>query len=265
VWTAALRGTDSRSWSSLLNQIVVERRTDAPGSDVYYFGLVQPADTFRAYCGSGCILGIAPQTTRQMTSMQVGLGASFADAQSYETMVHELGHAHGRGHAPCAVGGNIQGVDPVFPDRTGSTINWGWDSRTNRLMAPTSKDIMGYCQPNWISGYTYSALARRAVEVNSRALVVAPPTLTRWHQLILHADGSTSWGREVETQEPAGTIERATVRDAAGRTISEIEVSRIPLSDSGEAFVYIPEPGQGWSSIALADRTLQLAQIGAAN
>jgi hypothetical protein len=260
VWSSSLRGTDSRSWSNLLTQVGIERRNDAPPNDVYYFGLVQPADSFRTYCGSGCILGIAPQTTSVMPSMQVALGASFADAQSYETMVHELGHAHGRGHAPCAVGG-IQGVDDRFPDRTGSTAGWGWDSRTNRLMAPTSKDVMGYCQPNWISSYTYVGLAERAVQISTRAFVVTTATSTRWHQLLLHADGTAQWGRDIETMEPAGERARATVRDAAGNLLAEIEIVRIPLADTDEAFVYLPDPAQGWSTITLFGRTLALETV----
>ena len=30
-------------------------------------------------------------------------------------MLHEVGHNHGRSHAPCAPGGGITGVDPNYP------------------------------------------------------------------------------------------------------------------------------------------------------
>lgn len=257
----AVSGTDSRGWSNVLNQVLRERSADKPASDVYYFGLMQPAGTFREYCSRGCIMGIAPQTVRVMSSSQGGLGASFADAQTLETMVHELGHAHGRGHAPCVQGGSIQGVDQQFPDKSGATAVWGWDSRSDKLLAPTYKDIMGYCHPNWISGYTYSALAARAQQVNQRALILSPADGTRWHQLIAYGSGGARWGGLIESSYPGGEPESAIARDASGRTVAKIEVVRIPLSHSEDQLVYVPEPQPGWASIALSDREIVLSSV----
>ncbi|MET0340688.1 MAG: M66 family metalloprotease [Polyangiales bacterium] len=261
VWPALLRGTDGRGWSTLLSAVVDERRKDAVGSDVYYYGLVQPSATFGAYCATGCILGIAPQTVRVAASMQAALGASFNDNQSYETMVHEIGHAHGRGHAPCARGGTIDGVDGAFPDSTGSTATWGWDSRTSKLLPPSYKDIMGYCQPNWISAYTYAGLAERSRQVNQRAFIQAAPVQTRWQRIIAHGDGSTRWGAGFETDAPGGDPEAATVLDASGQTVAEIEIARVPLADTGDVFLFVPAPGANWQTLVLSDRRIDLSQI----
>lgn len=261
-YTGALAGSNGTNWSNLLNEILRERRTDNPASDVYYFGIVKPADTMRAYCGRGCILGIAPQVTRTQTSMQGGLGAMFADAQSYETIVHEIGHAHGRGHAPCAAGGQIQGVDGSFPDRTGSIGTWGWDSRTSTLKAPTHKDIMGYCQPNWISAYTYGALATRAQQVNLRAFVQPPPVTTLYRQIVLYEDGAARWGGLDEPSLPSsGEVEIARTLDAAGRTLGQIEVARVALSHSADQFLYVPALPADVTALALGERVLPLASI----
>jgi hypothetical protein len=260
VWSGALRGTDGRAWSDLLSAIVSERRADAVGSEVYYYGLVQPGATFGAYCASGCILGIAPQATRVTPSMQVALGASFGDNQSYETMVHEVGHAHGRGHAPCARGGTIDGVDTTFPDKTGATATWGWDNRTSKLLPPNYKDIMGYCQPNWISAYTYTGLAERTRQVSQRAFIQAPLVATRWHALIAHEDGSGRWSRGIETDTP-GELEPASVRDASGREIAQIQIARVPLADTRDEFVFVPEPGAAWHTLVFGGRTLALGSI----
>ena len=262
VWNTALRGSDGRGWSALLNAIVTERRNDGVDSDTYYYGLVQPGATFNAYCASGCILGIAPQATRVMPSMQVALGASFSDNQSYETMVHEVGHAHGRGHAPCSRGGAIDGVDTSFPDRTGATASWGWDSRTSKLLPPTHKDIMGYCQPNWISAYTYTGLAERARQVSQRAYVQAPRIATRWRQLVAHGDGTARWNAGIETETP-GELEPASVLDASGREVAQIQIARIPLADSEDQFVFLPEPGAAWHTLVFAGRRLALGSIAA--
>lgn len=260
-WSRSLAGTDSNGWSTLLNEVMRQRASDRPESDVYYFGLVQPASSMREYCGRGCIMGIAPQTTRVSAGAQVGLGASFSNAQTYETLVHEIAHAHGRGHAPCAQGGSIQGVDRSFPDRTGATAVWGWDSRESKLLPPTRKDIMGYCQPNWISGYTYKALAARAQQVNQRAFFVPPANATRWLDVVLYDDGTARWGGLIETSTPGGELIPAQALDAAGNVLAEIEVSRLELSHSDDVFLYLPAPGAHWAAIAFEGHVIELAQI----
>lgn len=259
-WTDTVDALDGASWSNLLSQIVRERRNDAPAANVYYFGLVQPAATFRTYCARGCVLGLAPQTTSVMSNAQVGLGASFADAQTYETMVHELGHAHGRGHAPCVENGEIDGVDPGYPDPIGSTATWGWDSRTNMLQPPTHKDIMGYCEPNWISAYNYGALATRSAQVNQKAKLVGAPD-EHWDHILLYANHGARWAGMFETRMPAGKLESADVLDARGNAIERIEVVRIPLSHTGDAWLYIPEAKPSWSALRLRDQTLTLSAI----
>jgi hypothetical protein len=68
---------------------------------------------------------------------------------------HELGHNWARNHAPC---GGPSGLDPNYPRSDGTTGGYGYDVTTGTLEPPTSSDIMGYCDPKWISEYTYSAV-----------------------------------------------------------------------------------------------------------
>lgn len=261
-WTASVAALDGQTWSNLLNQIMRTRKDDLPDKDVYYFGLVQPAATFREYCPRGCILGLAPQTTSVMPSAQVGLGASFGDGQTYETIVHELGHAHGRGHSPCVQsGGTIDGTDQSYPFTDGSIGGWGWNSNKDQLIPPSHKDVMGYCEPNWISAYNYGALAARSQDVNTAALVRVTSGGARWHHVLLYADGGARWGGDVEDVMPSGKTERARVLDAQGQLLDTIDVVRIPLSHTSDAFLYIPEPGPRWATLELGDRRIALASI----
>ncbi|MET0342036.1 MAG: M66 family metalloprotease [Polyangiales bacterium] len=260
-----MAGQNNAAWSNTLNQVMRTRSADRVDSDVYYFGLVRPAATFATYCRTGCILGIAPQTTRVQASAQVGLGAAFTESklQNHETIVHELGHAHGRGHAPCVQGGRIAGVDQRFPDKSGAIATWGWDNRNNTLYPPTHKDVMGYCRPNWISAYTYVELAKRAQAVNKAAYVFAGINPVRWHSLIAYGDGTARWGGEIETGLIGGDTEPADVLDASGRVIKQVDVVRMELSHSSDQFFYIPEPGADWAAVALHDRKLELSQVAA--
>jgi hypothetical protein len=158
-------------------------------------------------------------------------------------------------------GGRIAGVDQRYPDPSGAIATWGWDNRTNVLYPPTHKDVMGYCRPNWISGYTYAGLAARSAAVNKQAYVLGPLSTTRWQSLIAYDDGAARWGGTIETGLPGGDTEPADVLDASGQVIKQIEVVRMALSHSADQFFYIPEPGADWASIALSDRQVELSKV----
>ncbi len=71
------------------------------------------------------------------------------------TMVHELGHNFGRVHSnSCGAGG----VDGNYPYAGGVIGVHGYDFVTGTLLAPSTRDIMGYCNERWISDYTYTGI-----------------------------------------------------------------------------------------------------------
>lgn len=265
-WTYAVNA-NGEGWSELLNEIRKQRQRDGVEKDVYYFGLVTPKGTLRTYCSGSCVLGMAPQTTYVSSLDQVGLGVGFLDANTYTTAVHELGHAHGRGHAPCVPSGSrIDGVDGNYPSKTGDIVSWGWDNRSKTLIAPTTKDMMGYCEPAWISEYTYSALAARSLLVNktgaattkSRALVaVGEP----WHSLILYEDGAARWAGLITREPPSGEREPLRVLDAQGNLIAELEAARVRLDHAGESFLYIPEPQPNWATIEVGGIKIAMGRV----
>jgi hypothetical protein len=91
---------------------------------------------------------------------------------SASTMAHEIGHAHGREHAPC---GGAQGVDRGFPYKGGGIGVWGYNILDKSLVSPSQgKDMMGYCQPEWVSDYTFTALHERIAYVNAATKIVQP-------------------------------------------------------------------------------------------
>jgi hypothetical protein len=267
-WSGGVGGGDSSAWSNLLNQVLRERNADNADSDVYYYGLMQPAATFAAFCGRGCIVGMAPETTRVSPTEQAGVSVYFTERSevartSVEAIVHELGHAHGRGHAPCVESGTIRGVDANFPDRTGATGAWGWDSRSDTLMPPTHKDVMGYCSPDWISPYTYGALAGRSLRVNSLSLIHGNPSPVSWHRVLLYADGSARWGGDSVGSLPGGELESVAALDSDGRAIAKAQIVRVRLSHSDDQILYLPTAPAAWAALELSDRTLALERIAA--
>ena len=144
---------DAEDWSNNLDRVRGLRQQQAPAGDIYYYGLLKPADTFRAACGGSCVAGIGyvPNAQRLNAGQRAAMGLAFADTTSAFTMLHEVGHNHGRNHAPCAPGGNISGVDTNYPQANGAIGSYGYNALGDQLIQPTATDIMGYCNNKWFS------------------------------------------------------------------------------------------------------------------
>ncbi|MDY7106826.1 MAG: M66 family metalloprotease [Actinomycetota bacterium] len=135
------------SWgAATLNEI--DRLRVGDGSTDYYMGII---DTGRA---SG-LAGIAQVRGRA--------GISIGEPS---VLAHELGHNLSLDHAPCGVDG-----DNAYPHPQAATGVWGWDSLSGDLLPPDHKDLMSYCQPVWISDYSFGEALdyRESAGSNSRA------------------------------------------------------------------------------------------------
>ena len=155
-------------WRDLMDGVRELRARDRPPADVYYLGMVAPATSFATYCGASCTLGLsfAPRADEAKKRVSVGLG--YSGRFFIEAMLHELGHAHGRRHAPC---GNISQLDHSFPYPQAQIGVWGYDIRSAEpLRSPSiTRDIMSTCGPRWVSDYTYRGLMIRSAQVNARS------------------------------------------------------------------------------------------------
>ncbi|MET0344475.1 MAG: hypothetical protein ABW252_25905 [Polyangiales bacterium] len=259
--TIAIDNVADQPWHDMLQEVLMLRARDHVPDHVYYVGLVQPDESMRTFCQNGCYLGIAPTTPNRNPRAQVALVAIFPDSPNFEAVVHELGHAHGRGHAPCASGGAVPNADPNYPLPTGAVESWGWDFRTRTLMEPeVHMDVMGYCEPNWISTYTYSALVDRSQEVNGDALFRGIMD-RRGRHVVLEANGDARWGKLDADSMPGGELESAEVLDAAGKVVTTVPITRVRLSHTQAQWAFIPEPKAGWTSLRLSDRIVRLDDI----
>jgi len=187
-WTSDV-AADGTGWDELLNAIVNKRADDGAAKDVYYYGLFKPAASFDAYCQQGCVLGLSPlafDPTDEFARASIGVGFPGSDAGSNDTFVHEVGHAHGRQHAPCMV----QDPDRNYPYADGALGVWGYDAATKVLYDPSAdrRDMMGYCDPVWISDYTYNALFNRVKLVNGVS-ADRRDVPSRWQSLIVRPSG----------------------------------------------------------------------------
>ncbi len=133
--------TTGAGWSQLLNEMVQMRaNASGPYARVWY-GLVPPLAN-SAVLGKAYVGGVVS-------------AALTGTPNSATAMAHEIAHNLGRGHAPC---GATLGLDPNYPDPDGNIGAYGFDPITAEVYLPSTKDVMTYCAPIWISPYTFEGL-----------------------------------------------------------------------------------------------------------
>ena len=134
----AVTQNSSAAWTTILSQVDALRATD--GSSRYYFGVINPSYS-SGIAGIGYVGG----------KSALGWDKSGADMVA----AHEWGHNWGRNHSPC---GGASNPDTNYPYPNGAIGVYGLDVATLTLKPPTYTDIMGYCNNEWISDYTYKGV-----------------------------------------------------------------------------------------------------------
>jgi hypothetical protein len=219
-------GSDVSAWSSLLSQLAQVRSAD--GSQRHYYGFVR--------VGSFGVAGIG----------YIGQPTAVGRDDSEGVASHELGHNFGRPHAPC---GGAAGVDPAYPHAGGRIGSWGWNGQT--LLNPQQfVDLMSYCNPTWVSDYTYRA-AQSALERDSdygptppAAMVLEPSLL-----LSLTVDGDDVRLEPVHRFEAArtapvesGWAARLIPVSGRSRTVG-LRMATLSESDAGHGLAIVEDPG----------------------
>jgi hypothetical protein len=239
-----------------LDQVTNRRQQDNVASDIYYYGLIDPAASFNTYCQGGCTTGVAWVTGasgNNAAAYRAGVGVGFGN-RGVGTYAHELGHNHGRNHAPCNVSG-----DQNYPYAGGGIGVWGYDREARQLKDPsTHTDFMGYCNTNWVSDYSYRAYASRIATVNGvqslQALEIAsrePPAT--WRRMIVTGQGAR-WSSPIDISGPPGeNSEPGYVYDSVGNVIAVVDVYRVEMSHTGGFMLHVPVPQPGWYAIGAAN------------
>lgn len=231
-----------QGWGDLLQGILNLRRSDRVRTNVYYYGLFAPAESFARFCGRGCVAGLSTLSGNPNDDYVRGsIGLGFTGDDSVGTFIHEVGHAHGRQHAPCGLGG--QSSDPAYPYSGAQLGVWGYDIVSRRLLSPTQhKDVMSYCDPRWISDYQYGELFDRIAYVNSIAHVIAPSGPRNWRVALVDTQGAVKWGDPVETlTPPGGEPQPVLLEDARGRIVGQADAYFYPYSHIPGGMWFMPE------------------------
>ena len=191
-WHAAYPFTGNLSsaadWNRLLNEVTTLKSTESAPASLVYYALIPISNGTSTWFSSG-IAGIGWVGSRT----SVGLNTSSSASQ---IAAHEIGHNMGMWHTPC---GNPSGVDPNYPYPDGSIGQVGLDITSGTLYNPGSfRDMMTYCNPKWISDYTYKTIYQAQVQYSAGAeLPLAAPNQRPAGQrsLLLRAQLGPGWRR----------------------------------------------------------------------
>lgn len=239
-WSSPVSPTGS-GFSTLLQAMVKLRAADGAPKDVYYYGAFMATSSFTSYCSGGCVTGLCGLLTYPSDATgRACVGVGFPGTDSAQTAAHEVGHAHGRAHAPCGT----SDYDTSFPYSGGVIGAWGYDLVSKKLYSPsTTKDFMSYCSPSWISDYNYKAIATRMTTVNGAADMIFPVDAPRHYRFVeVGADGKLTWGDRVELNEPP-IAEPTTVKyvDASGNVLETATGAYYPYDDLPGGYMLVPE------------------------
>ncbi len=237
-----IQSTDGNGqWLTVLSELNALRATDGAPSTMHYYGVLGVSYT-SGVAGYGYVPGRAAVGWDLLPSGD-------------EVAAHEWGHNFSRNHAPCGTTG-----DTNFPYSGGIIGHWGWNSALNTLVPPSWTDVMGYCNNQWVSDYTWSAAMQyrstaAAVVASAGASDTPREGLLVWGRI---TNGRVQLEPAFRVQAPAGAgVPSSAIRlellDADGATLLDtpIEapaVDHAATTDERQFAVVVP-----WSA-ALEDR-----------
>jgi hypothetical protein len=247
-----ISGQDGQAWSDVLAAIRQLRYDDKVDEDVYYYGTFMPTKSFQTFCTGGCIAGLSTVAEDyKQDRLRASVGVGYPGQDSADTMAHEVGHAHGREHAPC---GNPDAVDPKFPYKGAELGAWGYNILSKEFYSPKeSHDMMAYCPNNWVSDYTYNALFKRIKSLNAwmatkddeeDALVIgAPKEEASAGYAVAAIDGSGNAKWELDTLKPVtgGIEKKATILGVKGDTLRTTTARFFPYDHIPGGILFVPK------------------------
>ena len=243
---------DGTGWSDLLSSLRDVRSARGIPFDTYVHALINPATSMASFCSGGCTLGLAYRVTSPFSAdTKVGLGLGFAGDRTGRTLVHELGHQHDRGHAPC---GGVGNPDLDYPYEGGGLGGVeGFDVVNGERIDPDEyADFMSYCPDLWASDYTWTALHERILSIEG--LRASRDVLPHVRYLSFAVDGQgdlrfershTLSYEEPDVDWPVQLI------DARGLVIAEVEASFLAFSHLPGGTLMVPAAVKGIAAVRL--------------
>jgi hypothetical protein len=252
-WSSTVSASGT-GWDGLLSAVGAARNEVGAEDDMYLYGLFTPAADFNTYCSGGCVTGLSNlvgSATDVWSRASIGVG--YGGGTSAETMVHEVGHAHGRNHVDGGCGSG--GGDTEYPHDGGVIGVRGYNWRSDALVDPDSTwDFMTYCSPTFLSDHNFGKLHTRISAVSNAYYAGIGPTLPYWGLSQL-ADGSLVWGPDRDLRAtPGGLTKTVELLDDDLRSLAKIEAWFAPFADLPGGQISFPDPGPDVAAVLVDGR-----------
>jgi hypothetical protein len=253
-WNEPLR-SDGEGWGALLDAMGALRNREAPRSSEFYMALFRSAPRFDQYCKNGCVAGLAPMVSIVRDPFyQFGISAGWGGISNSNTIAHELGHNLGRNHAPC---GGALGADREYPYQDGIIGKMGFSVLESKLkVADDEFDLMGYCDPKWISDYTYAAMGRRVAEIqeaerNEQPDIFPKPERAPTNVSVLRMDakGTLQWSKIGAPSIASSAGEPMAVEFDSGSTRTRGEGRFVPFDHLPGGYLTLPSPAALYDTV----------------
>lgn len=241
------------AWENLLNDMVNLRSSEVGFySQTIYYAVIPFENSLGNTWWSGGVMGIGvvgqPRASvGLMNAPNYGIDGGLI-------VVHEIGHNLGRDHAPCGV----SPADRNYPYPGGIIGQFGLNVDLMSVIPRTFPDMMGYCEPAWISDYTYRAISRKFA--TTLLTVGLPEQESLYIRIVFNESGvpeiqpvySFISTPGIDDKDGTYTIEFV---DDLGTTIRSIPVSPSRFADTGlenqAIFAMLPKPDDSFSTIRL--------------
>jgi hypothetical protein len=227
------------------------RAADKVANDVYYYGVFEPTASFRAFCGNGCVVGLSGLAGPRSAGQRASVGVGFPGRSSADTAAHEIGHAHGREHSPgCGAGG----PDPRFPSESGSIISLGYGLVSKKLHDPAKvRDFMGYCDPTFVSDFSYKALFERMKVLSNAPLIRSSNTEQVYRRIRVGANGALTLRGTLALDTPiSGEPREVIYLDASGAPVATVMGTYSEYDHLPGGYILAPEGPAGFTSARIA-------------
>lgn len=252
------KGT-TNSFDGLLNFLAQARADAMDGMDYeYWYGVIQVCDSGPEIPGVGPTGGqaIAIPTLNFIDDpyLRVSMGrwsestSNSPDGEPHVTVgamdifVHEIGHSQGRFHAPC----DAPGADNNYPYPDADIGTYGYSELTNAYYEPNQnvKDYMSYCDPVFVSDYTYRGVLPFIRHLTGQKSQNRRP-LPQGKVLVGLVDehGETHWHIAPGRVQTADRIDDPAVLEDLGRRYEQ-PVAVYPRAEGGGATVVVQLPDE---------------------
>lgn len=241
-WNVGLKITNNLDLGALNSRLADLRASDGAPFEAYYYGLISPAATLSEHCGRvrfvSCTTGQSWLVSDPSDEdIRVGSGMGFSGDDSVWTLTHELGHMHGRAHAPCGASG-----DSNYPYSNALIGTWGYDATTGTLVDPSAtKDFMSYCDPTWVSDYTWKALYERIAAVNALAFRLEPGRIPTLIVDVEEGEASAAQRLDALSAQVGQPGVEVALLTSDGEVVDRV-VSRVVAHSHGGVTLFVPAP-----------------------